>query len=141
VNPIIGMRPSGQAGADLDPALQRMWVDSETSSTSIQFKLIMSRADKSPGLSLKFGVCSPIPGETAIDCWNHRQALEVKAVIIGERLRALREGKRFSQGEVEERTGLLRAYVSRVENGHAVPAIETMEKFARALEAPMYQLL
>jgi transcriptional regulator with XRE-family HTH domain len=40
----------------------------------------------------------------------------------------------------EKRTGLLRAYVSRVENGHTVPAVETLEKFARALEIPMYQL-
>jgi len=61
-------------------------------------------------------------------------------MIIGERLRALREEKKFSQGEVEKRTGLLRCYISRVENGHTVPAVETLEKFARALEVPMYQL-
>jgi transcriptional regulator with XRE-family HTH domain len=61
-------------------------------------------------------------------------------MIMGERLRALREQKSLSQGEIEERTGLLRCYVSRVENGHTVPAIETLEKFARALEVPMYQL-
>jgi transcriptional regulator with XRE-family HTH domain len=60
-------------------------------------------------------------------------------MIIGERLRALREEKKFSQGEVEKRTGLLRCYISRVENGHTVPAVETLEKFARALEVPMYQ--
>ena len=61
-------------------------------------------------------------------------------MIIGERLRALREQKNFSQGDIEKRTGLLRCYVSRVENGHTVPAVETLEKFARALEVPMYQL-
>ena len=61
-------------------------------------------------------------------------------MIIGDRLRALREHKNFSQGEIEKRTGLLRCYVSRVENGHTVPAVETLEKFARALEVPMYQL-
>jgi len=61
-------------------------------------------------------------------------------MIIGDRLRELREQKKFSQGEIEKRTGLLRCYVSRVENGHTVPAIETLEKFARALEVPMYQL-
>ena len=59
---------------------------------------------------------------------------------IGDRLRALREEKKFTQGEIEKRTGLLRAYVSRVENGHCVPAVETLEKFARALEVPLYQL-
>jgi transcriptional regulator with XRE-family HTH domain len=61
-------------------------------------------------------------------------------MIIGDRLRLLREQKRFSQGEIEKRTGLLRCYISRVENGHTVPAVETLEKFARALEVPLYQL-
>ncbi len=61
-------------------------------------------------------------------------------MIIGERLRALREEKKFSQGEIEKRTGLLRCYVSRVENGHTVPSVETLEKMARALEIPMYKL-
>ena len=61
-------------------------------------------------------------------------------MIIGDRLRALREEKNFSQGEIEKRTGLLRCYTSRVENGHTVPSVETLEKFARALEIPMYQL-
>jgi transcriptional regulator with XRE-family HTH domain len=57
---------------------------------------------------------------------------------IGERLKALREQKDLSQGDIEKRTGLLRCYISRVENGHTVPAIETIEKLARALEVPMY---
>jgi transcriptional regulator with XRE-family HTH domain len=61
-------------------------------------------------------------------------------MIIGDRLRVLREQKNFSQGEIEKRTGLLRCYISRVENGHTVPAVETLEKFARALEVPIYQL-
>ena len=61
-------------------------------------------------------------------------------MLIADRLRALREQKTFSQGEIEKRTGLLRCYISRVENGHTVPAIETLEKFARALEVPLYQL-
>lgn len=62
-------------------------------------------------------------------------------MVVGDRLRQLREQKDLSQGDIEERTGLLRCYVSRVENGHTVPAVETLEKFARALEMPMYQLL
>jgi len=61
-------------------------------------------------------------------------------VIIGDRLRTMREEKHFSQGDIEKKTGLLRCYISRVENGHTVPAIETLEKMARALEVPMYQL-
>ena len=66
--------------------------------------------------------------------WNNAD------MIIGDRLRALREEKKFSQGDIEKRTGLLRCYISRVENGHTVPAIETLEKMARALEVPLYQL-
>jgi transcriptional regulator with XRE-family HTH domain len=61
-------------------------------------------------------------------------------MIIGDRLRVLREHKKLSQGDIEKRTGLLRCYISRVECGHTVPAVETLEKFARALEVPIYQL-
>jgi transcriptional regulator with XRE-family HTH domain len=61
-------------------------------------------------------------------------------MIVGDRLRLLRETKKLSQGDIEKRTGLLRCYISRVENGHTVPAIETLEKLARALELPLYQL-
>jgi transcriptional regulator with XRE-family HTH domain len=59
---------------------------------------------------------------------------------IAGRLRALREHKNLAQGDIEKRTGLLRCYISRVENGHTVPAIETLEKMARAMEVPLYQL-
>ena len=52
----------------------------------------------------------------------------------------MREEKKLSQGDIEKRTGLLRCYISRVENGHTVPAIETLEKMARAMEVPLYQL-
>jgi len=61
-------------------------------------------------------------------------------MIIGDRLRELREEKNLSQGDIEKRTGLVRPYISRVENNHTVPSIETLEKMARALEIPMYQL-
>lgn len=61
-------------------------------------------------------------------------------MIIEDRLRSIREEKKLSQGDVEKRTRLLRCYISRVENGHTVPAVETIAKFARALEVPMYQL-
>jgi transcriptional regulator with XRE-family HTH domain len=61
-------------------------------------------------------------------------------MVIADRLRALREEKKLSQGDIEKRTGLLRCYISRVENGHTVPAIETLEKLARAMEVPLYQL-
>jgi len=60
-------------------------------------------------------------------------------MVIGSRLKELRESKNLSQGDIEKRTGLLRCYISRVENGHTVPAIETLEKMARSLEVPKSQ--
>jgi transcriptional regulator with XRE-family HTH domain len=61
-------------------------------------------------------------------------------MIIADRLRAVREGKKLSQGDIEKRTGLLRVYIFRIENGHTVPNLGTLEKLARALEVPLYQL-
>jgi transcriptional regulator with XRE-family HTH domain len=61
-------------------------------------------------------------------------------LMIGERLRIIRESKSLSQGDIEKRTGMLRCYTSRVENGHTVPSIETLAKYAQALEIPLYQL-
>jgi len=61
-------------------------------------------------------------------------------MLIGLKLKEIRESKKLSQGDIEERTGLLRCYTSRVENGHTVPAVETLEKYARALEIPLYKL-
>lgn len=59
---------------------------------------------------------------------------------IGARIRQIREKKGLSQGDIERVTGLLRCYTSRVENGHTVPSIETIEKFASAFDMPVYQL-
>jgi transcriptional regulator with XRE-family HTH domain len=39
----------------------------------------------------------------------------------------------------ERRTGLSRAYTSRVENGHTVPGVATLEKYAGALGVPLYR--
>ena len=60
-------------------------------------------------------------------------------MLIGQRLREIRESKNLSQGDIEHRTGLIRCYTSRVENGHTVPTVETLEKYARALEIPLYR--
>src|SRR5580658_7187551 len=61
-------------------------------------------------------------------------------MVIAEQLKALRAQRHMSQGDIEKRTGLLRCYISRVENGHTVPSVDTLEKMARALEVPMYRL-
>jgi transcriptional regulator with XRE-family HTH domain len=60
--------------------------------------------------------------------------------LLGMRLRALREQKGFSQGDMESRTGLLRCYISSVEHSHTVPSIDTLEKIARALNVPIASL-
>jgi transcriptional regulator with XRE-family HTH domain len=59
-------------------------------------------------------------------------------VEIGRRLRELPESRNLSQGDREVRSGLLRCYTSRVENGHAVPSVETIEKYANAIEIPLF---
>lgn len=61
-------------------------------------------------------------------------------MVIGDRLRALREAKNLSQLDIEERTGLLRGYVCGVENGETVPTVETLESIACALEVPLHEL-
>jgi len=60
-------------------------------------------------------------------------------VVIADRLRILRNQKKPSQGDIEKRTVLLRYYLSRVENGHTVPSVATLEKRAKALEVPLYE--
>lgn len=61
-------------------------------------------------------------------------------MLIGERIKQLREQKGLSQGDVEKASGLLRCYISRVEHGHTVPSLDTMERFAAALDVPLYRL-
>lgn len=57
-------------------------------------------------------------------------------MVLGERLKDLRGQKDLSQGDLEKRTELLWCYISRVENGHTVPSVDTLEKMARAQEVP-----
>jgi transcriptional regulator with XRE-family HTH domain len=61
-------------------------------------------------------------------------------MFIGQRVKQLREQKGLSQGDVEKFSGMLRTYISRVENGHSVPSLDTLERFATALDVPLYQL-
>ncbi len=56
---------------------------------------------------------------------------------IGVTIRTFRLQRSLSQGDIEKRTGLLRCYLSRVENGHTVPSLETLTKIAQALDLPL----
>ena len=60
---------------------------------------------------------------------------------VGDRRKQFRELRGLSQGKIEELTGLPRSYISRVENGHIIPSVKTLQRFARALDMPLYQLL
>src|SRR5438445_241607 len=59
---------------------------------------------------------------------------------IGKRLRELREARKLSQGDIERRTGLFRSYLSRIENGYTIPTLETLARWADALDLELYQL-
>jgi transcriptional regulator with XRE-family HTH domain len=61
-------------------------------------------------------------------------------MLIGTTLRSLREERGLSQGDIEKSTGLLRCYISRIENGHTIPSLETLERFSAALDVPLYRL-
>jgi transcriptional regulator with XRE-family HTH domain len=64
---------------------------------------------------------------------------ESTPINIGVTIRELRLERNMSQGDIEKRTGLLRCYLSRVENGHTIPSLETLQKIANALEIPLGQ--
>lgn len=61
-------------------------------------------------------------------------------MLIGERLRELRKAKNLSQVYIEKRVGLRKCYISRVEHGYTVPQVETLKKFAIALEVPLSEI-
>jgi len=58
---------------------------------------------------------------------------------IGETIRSYRLQKGMSQGDIEKRTGLLRCYLSRVENGHTIPSLDTLAKIASAMDIALAQ--
>lgn len=61
-------------------------------------------------------------------------------MVIGARLRELRTERNFSQGDITDVIGLPRSYISRIENGHAIPSLETLQRLAGALDVPLYRL-
>src|ERR1700691_5894407 len=60
-------------------------------------------------------------------------------IKIGTTIRGYRLQKGLSQGDIEKKTGLLRCYLSRVENGHTIPSLDTLSKIALALDLPISQ--
>jgi transcriptional regulator with XRE-family HTH domain len=129
-------RPNARCGVFPTRGRRRSWV--ELSASPCALRTQDRRTLRRPlGICLEKGACTYILFVRPPGIRSHSKG---ETMIIGDRLRELREGKKLSQGDIEKRTGLLRCYISRVENGHTVPAIETLEKLARALEIPLYQL-
>ncbi len=61
-------------------------------------------------------------------------------IDIGNRLRQIRGAKGLSQGHIEKRTGFFRCYISRIECGYTIPTLETLGKWAKALNVPLYRV-
>src|SRR4051812_7182523 len=78
--------------------------------------------------------------QTALSAPAPASLPEPAAMNIGVTIRSFRLQKGMSQGDIEKRTGLLRCYLSRVENGHTVPSIDTLQKIAGALDLPLSQM-
>ena len=77
--------------------------------------------------------------QTALSAPEPPAFREPASMNIGVTIRAFRLQKGMSQGDIEKRTGLLRCYLSRVENGHTVPSLDTLQKIAIALDLPLSQ--
>ncbi|MGA2991252.1 MAG: helix-turn-helix transcriptional regulator [Candidatus Korobacteraceae bacterium] len=60
---------------------------------------------------------------------------------IGETIRRFRLQRGMSQGDIEKSTGLLRCYLSRVENGHTIPSLETLGRITSAMGTSLGELL
>jgi len=71
--------------------------------------------------------------------FNSLPPMDPIAMNIGETIRNYRLQKGMSQGDIEKRTGLLRCYLSRVENGHTVPSLDTLQKIAASLDLELSQ--
>ena len=83
------------------------------------------------GYASKIGSSKDFPQRVVVECDTNGTGRS-GSMVICDRLRASREEKKLSRGDIEKRTGLLRCYISRMENGHTVPTVETLEKIARA---------
>jgi transcriptional regulator with XRE-family HTH domain len=80
---------------------------------------------------------SHLPDDADLVTISHPEMLPT--MNIGETIRNYRLQKGMSQGDIEKRTGLLRCYLSRVENGHTIPSLDTLSKIAGAMELPLSQ--
>jgi len=118
------LRPS----QDFSHPLQR--INLCFTSVSVEFLCLISKAFQQIGSCGCWGVIRKIRAVVKDDTVPK----EKPKVNIGEVIRSYRSDRGLSQGDIERRTGLLRCYLSRVENGHTVPSLETLAKIAEAME-------
>src|ERR1019366_5084000 len=86
---------------------------------------------------LAYGTNFHLPEDADLVTMSHPAMLP--QMKIGETIRNYRLQKGMSQGDIEKRTGLLRCYLSRVENGHTIPSLDTLSKIATAMDLPLAQ--
>ena len=58
----------------------------------------------------------------------------------GDRIRAIRKGKKITQKVLSERTGIAEPTIRRYESNRLNPKFETLQKIAAALEVPVTDL-
>jgi transcriptional regulator with XRE-family HTH domain len=72
---------------------------------------------------------------------RHRISPDRIAARVGKKVRALREAAGISFGDLVERTGLGRGYVSELERGLVVPTVGTLARVASALDVTIADLV
>lgn len=61
-------------------------------------------------------------------------------MLLGDRLRALRDTKQTTLRQIAQKSGLPQSFLLRVENGHAVPDMDQLERWAAALDVSVHEL-
>lgn len=60
--------------------------------------------------------------------------------LLGKRIQELRKSKKLTQEELAEKIGIGTPNISYFETGRFSPAIETLERIAKALDVEIYEL-
>jgi len=61
--------------------------------------------------------------------------------MFGERLKHVRREKGLSQGELADRAGINRSYLSMIENGHSSPTMDVVERLAAGIGISVWRLI
>ena len=66
--------------------------------------------------------------------------LPMNAHELGQRIKALRQSRRYSQNRLASLVGVDQSQISRIENGEAGPSLETLSSIARVLNVGLSEL-